>query len=68
LRVFNRVLMSLHVALVILSVAGAIELALTYRYTNPYEFSPPEKQRNVIMIAQWNTGANYFSVRQVAHD
>jgi hypothetical protein len=40
LRVSNRVLMSLHVILVILSVAGAIELALTYRYTNPYVLSP----------------------------
>jgi hypothetical protein len=39
LRVCNRVLMSLHIALVILSVAGAIELALTYRYTNPYVLS-----------------------------
>jgi hypothetical protein len=40
LRVSNRVLMSLHVVLIILSVAGAIELALTYRYTNPYDFFP----------------------------
>jgi len=40
LRVSNRVLMGLHIALVILSVAGAIELALTYRYANPYVFSP----------------------------
>jgi hypothetical protein len=40
LRVSNRVLMSLHVLLIVLSVAGAIELALTYRYTNPYDFFP----------------------------
>jgi hypothetical protein len=47
LRVFNRVLMSLHVALVILSVAGAIELALTYRYINPYVFSSPPKNKEM---------------------
>jgi hypothetical protein len=35
-RILNRVFMFVHAALVILSVVGAIELALTYRYTNPY--------------------------------
>jgi hypothetical protein len=40
LRISNRVLMSLHVVLIVLSVAGAIELALTYRYINPYDLSP----------------------------
>jgi hypothetical protein len=38
LRVSNRILMVIHAALVVLSVAGAIELALAYRYTNPYVF------------------------------
>lgn len=36
LKVFNRILMVIHAALVILSVVGAVELALTYRYANPY--------------------------------
>jgi hypothetical protein len=39
--------MSLHVALVILSVAGAIELVLTYRYINPYVFSSPPKNKEM---------------------
>lgn len=36
LKVCNRIFMVIHTALVILSVAGAMELALTYRFTNPY--------------------------------
>ncbi len=36
LKVCNRVLMGLHTIFVILSIFGTIELALTYRYTNPY--------------------------------
>ena len=35
LRIGNRALMSLHSLLVLISVAGAIELALAYHYTNP---------------------------------
>jgi hypothetical protein len=35
LRVGNRFLMVLHCLLVLISTAGAIELALLYRYTNP---------------------------------
>lgn len=36
LKVLNRILMVIHAALVILSVMGAVVLALTYRFPNPY--------------------------------
>lgn len=35
LRIGNRILMVLHSLLVLISVAGAIELAIAYRYSNP---------------------------------
>jgi hypothetical protein len=38
LRVSNRILMAIHVVLVAITVAGAVELALTYSYTNPYVY------------------------------
>lgn len=45
LRVSNRILMVIHALLLVLSVAGAIELALTYRFANPYVF--PSKYNEV---------------------
>lgn len=35
-RVSNRILMVIHAAVLILSMAGAVELALAYRFANPY--------------------------------
>jgi hypothetical protein len=36
LRTGNRILMTLHMLFLILSTSGSIQLALLYRYSNPY--------------------------------